>query len=582
MPPPTVAISPDPRDLIHLAPVVILAVWGLVVLAVDFALLRRVAADRKGRALGLLTLVGVLAALVTTLLPEVPGLAPTTHREPSLLLGTVVGGILVSRLNTLILLLLVLIVPLSTTRRFTEHWAEYFALMLWATVGMMLLVAAEELVTLFLTLETMTICLYLLAAFEKGRNRSPEAGLKYFVYGSVSSALFLFGLSLVYGLTGTTRLGGIGQALMAGGPRAGLGGDLAGSVAVLLVLAGFGFKIAAVPFHQWAPDVYEGSPEPVTAWIATGSKLASVVALLKIMVQSLGPWAFLAGDGTGAGNNPASPGWAGLVALIAAATMTFGNVAMLAQTNLKRLLAYSSIAHGGYLLVGVLAAVVSANNAAAARSVLFYLVVYSFTSLGAFAVTAWLARDTGDERIDDLDGLATRSPVVAVSILIVMLSLIGLPPFGGFFAKLFLFMEALNFDPRSQYRLVFLWLVFLGLLNTVISAVPYVRVIRAMFLRPPTEKPLARPSAAIVTPIVVGGGVALGLGIYAPSVVNEAAIPHSRMFQVGGAALVSPIYEPDDDDPDPALVPPNLPNQPIGPVPAPAPALPTAPSTTPR
>ncbi|WP_435017276.1 NADH-quinone oxidoreductase subunit N [Tundrisphaera sp. TA3] len=562
---PVTVISPDPRDLLHLAPEVILATWGLVVLGIDFGLLRRTSADRKGRVLGLITLIGVLAALVSTILPEIPGLAPTTHREPSLMLGTVVGGTLVGRINAVVLILLGLVVALSTTWRFTEHWGEYFALTLWAAVGMLFLIASEELVTLFLSLEMMTICLYLLAAFEKGQGRSPEAGLKYFVYGSVSSGLFLFGLSLVYGLTGTTRLAGIGQALMADGARAGLDGDVARAMAVLLVLVGFGFKVAAVPFHQWAPDVYEGAPAPVTAWIATGSKLASVIALLKVMVQSLGPWAYRATMEPGAANGPASAGWVGLVALIAAATMTFGNVAALVQTNFKRLLAYSSIAHTGYLLVGVLAAVVSVNNASASRAVLYYLVVYSFTTLGAFAVAAWLFRDKGSERIDDLDGLASHSPGLAVCILILMVSLIGIPPLGGFFGKLFLFMEALNTAPDSAHRLTFLWLVLVGFLNSVVSAFYYVRVIRAMFLRPPSGVPMRRASPAIATSIVLAAVVAVLFGIYARTVTDASVIPHSRMFRVGGAALVSEIFEEDDDDIDPVLLPAPLPVQRIGP-----------------
>ena len=523
---PEAVLSPDVRDLIHLAPEVILAVWGLIVLGVDLAFLRRTRPDRKARLLGLVTLVGVLLAFVASLLPETSNLVAKGVREPSLFLGTVIGGPLTQRLNALVVLLLGLVVAISASWAFTEHWGEYYALTLWAGVGMMLLIASEELVTLFLSLEMMTICLYLLAAFEKGNRRSPEAGLKYFVYGSVSSALFLFGLSLLYGLTGTTRLDGIGRALLVRGITTGLTGDLAGASAVLLVVAGFGFKIAAVPFHQWAPDVYEGAPAPVSAWIATGSKLASVIALMKVLVQSLGPYASRPGDLGG-------PGWVGLVAVIAAATMTFGNFAALAQTNLKRMLAYSSIAHAGYLLVGVLAAVVSVDPSAAAGSVLFYLVVYSFTTLGAFALAAWLFRDGGAERIDDLDGLGARSPILAVCIVLLMLSLIGLPPFAGFFGKLFMFMEALNAAPR--HRLTFLWLVMLGLLNSVISAFYYARVLRALFLRPARDDTARPATPAIAAAIVAATLIAVGFGIGARPLAREAvSLARSRMFTVGG------------------------------------------------
>ena len=523
---PDAVLSPDARDLIHLAPEVILAAWGLVILAVDLTLLRRTPARQKGRLLGLVAMVGVLLAFVGSFLPVFSGLAGTTAREPSLFLGTAMGGPLIERMNAMVVLLLGLVVAISASWAFTEHWGEYYALTLWAAVGMMLLIASEELITLFLSLEMMTICLYLLAAFEKGNRRSPEAGLKYFVYGSVSSALFLFGLSLLYGLTGTTRLAGIGQALLARGGVAGLSGDLAGASAVLLVLVGFGFKIAAVPFHQWAPDVYEGAPAPVSAWIATGSKLASVIALMKVLVQSLGPYASRPESLTG-------PGWVGLVAVIAAATMTYGNFAALAQANLKRMLAYSSIAHAGYLLVGVLAAVVSVDPSAAAGSVLFYLVVYSFTTLGAFALAAWLFRDGGSDRIEDLDGLGSRSPYLAVCVVLLMLSLIGLPPFAGFFGKLFMFMEALNAAPR--HRLTFLWLVMLGLLNSVVSAFYYARVLRALFLRPARDDSGRKATPAIASVIVAATLVAVGFGIQARPLAREAvALARSRMFTVGG------------------------------------------------
>ena len=523
-------LAPVARDLIHLGPEVVLGCWGLLVLVVDFAALRRVTAVRRGKVLGLLSLVGVLLALVGAFLPELAAKVPGAALEPSVFLGTIAGGPLVERLNAVTCVLLALVVAVSTTWAFTEHWAEYFALTLWAGVGMMLLMASEELLTLFLSLELMTICFYLLAGFEKDRPRSPEAGLKYFVYGSVSSALFLFGLSLLYGLTGTTRLAGIGQALLGGGNAAvGLGGNLAGGVAVLLVLVGFGFKIAAAPFHQWAPDVYEGAPAPVSAWVATGSKLASVVALLKVLIQALGPYA----------NGPEGllgPGYVGVVAVLAAVSMTYGNFAALGQRNLKRLLAYSSIAHAGYLLVGVLAASVSVDPAGAAGSVLFYLAVYGFTTLGAFAVASWLVRDGGFDAIDDLDGLGTRSPALAACVVLLMLSLIGLPPLAGFFGKLFMFMEALNAAPR--YRLTFLWLVMLGLLNSVVSAFYYARVLRALFLRPIRADVARSPASfAIAATIVVATVVAVGFGVYARPLARDAVgVAHSRLFLTGGAA----------------------------------------------
>ena len=401
---------------------------------------------------------------------------------------------------------------------------------------MMLLAASEELVTLFLTLETMTICLYLSTAFEKTRRRSAEGGLKYFVYGSVSSALFLFGLSLLYGLTGTTQFESIREVLASTGPDSrGLSGNVAGATALLLMLVGFGFKIAAVPFHQWAPDAYEGAPAPVTALIATGSKLASFVALMKVFLHALQPWSHPSNELLG-------PGWLGVIAIVSAVTMTYGNFAALAQRNLKRMLAYSSIANAGYMLVGVAAASVSTRGAEAAGSVLFYLVVYAFANIGAFAVAAWLVRDKKTDDIDDLNGLGMQSPLLAICILVLMLSLIGIPPFAGFFGKLYMFMEALN-QQHAETRLTLMGLVALGLMNSVVSAFYYVRVLKAMFLREPGgSRRLGLAGGSIEIPIAIGALVAIFFGIYPGrlmSVMQAAAVPMLTTTSGGFASMIS-------------------------------------------
>jgi NADH-quinone oxidoreductase subunit N len=509
------------NDFYYIAPEIFLGFWGLLVLVLDFGFLRTATTTTRRNFLGLLSLAGAVAALLLIFFdaPTLMGKA-YTEPDPFLFFGTIAGNRLTSSMNVLVLLLLAGVLAVSMTWTFTQHWGEYYALVLWATVGMMLLIAAEDLITLFLTLETMTLCLYMIASFEKTRLRSAEAGLKYFVYGSVSSALFLFGLSLIYGLTGTTRLDAI-RAALAGGtnPLLGLAGNLAGATAVLLVMVGFGFKIAAVPFHQWAPDTYEGAPAPVTAWIASGSKVASFIALMKVLVHALGPWSH-------AKSQLEAPGWIGVVAIIAAATMTYGNFAALAQRNLKRLLAYSSIAHAGYMLVGVLAAAVSVNELKASGAVLFYLVVYGVTTVGTFALAAWLVRDRNGEDIKDLNGFARQSPILAVCILILMLSLIGMPPFAGFFAKLYLFMEAL--DTRNPGHVTFMWLVALALANSVVSAFYYVRILKAMFLRAPEGRPIAPAPAGVSVPIVVATAVAVFFGIYPTPLLDTmqaAAIP---------------------------------------------------------
>ena len=311
---------------------------------------------------------------------------------------------------------------------------------------------------------------------------------------------------------------------------------MAGATALLLVLVGFGFKVAAVPFHQWAPDAYEGAPAPISAWIATGSKLASVVALMKILLHALGPWA----SGLDAIGEPAlrSPGWIGLIAVVAAATMTFGNFAALAQRNFKRMLAYSSISHGGYILVGVLAAAVSARGDKASGAVLYYLVVYSFSTLGAFAVAAWLARDLGADDIDDLDGLGARAPVTAACLTLLMLSLIGVPPLAGFVGKFAMFGEAL--DVPGVGRVPLLWLVGLGLMNSVVSAFYYVRVLKAMYLRT-SRRPaaLGPPPGTVLVPILLCTVVALGFGLRPSPLLDEMTAAADTQFlartDLGGA-----------------------------------------------
>jgi NADH-quinone oxidoreductase subunit N len=530
-------MPPNFHDVFFIAPEIVLTVWGLVVLLVDLGVARRLTPAVRRRTIGWLALAGVGVALAVAVLvcfaplmvraypqEDHPWLSATqisffADADPVIFFGTLAGDVQSAFFNILYVALLGLIVGLSMSWSFTEEWGEYFALMFWATVGMMLLTASEELITLFLTLETMTICLYLSTAMEKTKRRSAEGGLKYFVYGSVSSALFLFGLSFIYGMTGTTSFYGI-RKILADTGTTGLLDNVSGATAILLLMVGFGFKVAAVPFHQWAPDAYEGAPAPVTAWIATGSKLASFIALMKVFLHALLPW-----------SNPTTsimgPGWIGIIAIIAAVTMTYGNFAALAQKNFKRMLAYSSIAHAGYILVGVAAVSISMKGASAAGSVLYYLIVYAFANVGAFAVAAWLARDLDSDEIDDLNGLGYQEPLLATCILILMLSLIGIPPLAGFFGKLYIFMEALNQTEESQ-KVTLIWLVALGLMNSVVSAFYYVRVLKAMFLREPGPRRLSAPDRGISIPIVMGTVVVVIFGLMPASlmsVMQAAAVP---------------------------------------------------------
>jgi NADH-quinone oxidoreductase subunit N len=498
------------QDFVIFSPVILLTIWGLLSLIFDLTLLAGQDPTTRNRALGMWTLAGLVGSLVLSQFLSYKFMGPSAGTDPQIFFGSLNGGVLFIQFTSLVILFAVLITCLSMVWNFTSHWGEYYAMLIWSSVSMILLIAAEDLLTLFLALETMTICLYLMTAMEKSKQRSAEAGLKYFVYGSVSSALFLFGISLVYGMTGTLSIAEIGH-ILSSTEKPGLTGNVVGGVAVLMILVGFGFKVSAVPFHQWAPDVYEGAPTPVSAWLASGSKLASLVAMVKVMGGGLGSWAST--------NSPTSPGWVGLLALISAATMTYGNFAALGQTNLKRLLAYSSIAHAGYMLVGVIAVGLSTEPEEAAAALFFYLVVYGLTTIAGFALAAWIDRDRGTEEVEDLNGLARRHPYIGVAVCILMLSMIGIPPTAGFFGKLYMFMEALNVGGTDKVTMV--GLVALGLFNSVVSAFYYIRILKAMFFRESDRADLKPMGPEIALPLGLGAVLTLFFGFNSSILLSD-------------------------------------------------------------
>lgn len=367
---------------------------------------------------------------------------------------------------------------------------EYYFLILCATVGMMFMSSGLELITLFIGLETMAMSFYVLAGYLKPNPRSNEAAVKYFLLGAFSLGILLYGMSLLYGATGTTRLAGIAVALAGQETSAVL------VLAVILVGAGMGFKIAAVPFHMWAPDVYEGAPTPVTAFLSVGSKAASFAMLLRIFVEGL----------------PAlGDEWRTMFWVLAAITMTVGNIAALTQSNLKRMLAYSSIAHAGYLLIGV---VVGTERGVAAM--LVYLGVYLFMQLGAFAiVTAMRRSDIIGDELKDLNGLFKRSPAVGFAMLCFMLSLGGIPPTAGFMGKMWLFGAAIDAGE--------IWLVVIAVVNSAISAYYYLRVVVFMWINEdePAGSPITLgPAMALALGIAVLG--TLVLGVYPQALFSEA------------------------------------------------------------
>ena len=357
---------------------------------------------------------------------------------------------------------------------------EYCFLILCATLGMMFMASGIDLITLFIGLETMAIAFYILAGFLKPSERSNEAAVKYFLLGAFSLGLLLYGMSLLYGATGTTSLNGIAAAL-AGGER-----SLVLVLALILIGAGMGFKIAAVPFHMWAPDVYEGAPTPVTAFLSVGSKAASFAMLLRIFFVGL---PFLVSD------------WQTLFWVLAAITMTVGNIAAITQTNTKRMLAYSSIAHAGYVLVGVVA-----GTERGITATLVYLWVYLFMQLGAFAILSMLRRQdvVGDE-LKDLSGLYFRKPFAAIAMLIFMLSLGGIPPTAGFMGKVWVFGAAIDQG--------FIWLAVIGGVNSAISLYYYYRIIVFMWLKEETlgSDIEMSPGIATVLGIAVVGSIFFGI-----------------------------------------------------------------------
>jgi NADH-quinone oxidoreductase subunit N len=387
--------------------------------------------------------------------------------------------------------ILVLLLSVGYLPHLGVEAGEYYALVLFATIGMMLMASGTDLLVIFLALELMSLSLYVLAGTFRTRPAGNEAALKYFLLGAFASGFFLYGIALLYGATGTTNLARLGAALAA--PGAAREPMVLAGLALLLV--GFGFKTSAVPFHQWAPDVYEGAPTAVTAFIATGSKTAAFAGLLRVLVAMQA----LQAD------------WAAMLWVLAALTMTLGNVVALAQANVKRLLAYSSIAHVGYMLVGL-----AAGLGAGAPAVLFYLGVYTVASVGAFGTVLLLERG-GEEAVDlaAYGGLAGRHPVLALGLTVFLLALIGMPPTAGFVGKFYLFSAAI------QRGLV--WLAVIAVLNSVLAAYYYLRLIVYMYMREPEGVPitaLVTPAASIA--LAVSAWATLQLGLWPGPVLTAA------------------------------------------------------------
>jgi NADH-quinone oxidoreductase subunit N len=373
------------------------------------------------------------------------------------------------------------------------HLGEYYGFILLALSGMMVMVSAADLLTIYLGTELMSLSLYIMAGLKRSSPRSLEASAKYFVLGAFSSGLLLYGISLLYGMAGSTKLAAIAGAVGTRGFD-----DPMLLIATILLTVGFGFKLAIVPFHMWTPDVYQGAPTAVTAFMAVASKAASFAAFLRVFIEGLGG---LKAD------------WSALFLLLCLVTLVVGNVVAIVQTNIKRMLAYSSIAHAGYALIGLVAAGRAAGESggtAGIASVMLYLALYAFMTLGAFAVVAMFRKGGIEgEEIEDFSGLAKRQPLAAFLMLVFMVSLAGIPPTAGFIGKFYVFMAAVESGLT--------WLAAVALIFAAVSAYYYMRVVMVMYMREPDAAVLdppqlvASPALSIVLACAVAGVLFFGL-----------------------------------------------------------------------
>jgi NADH-quinone oxidoreductase subunit N len=457
-----VVIAPfDSSTILAILPEILLLALAAIILTIDL-----IWRPIKQQRLGWLSATGFLAILIIAIL----------FSRPEPVERMIFGGMLrqdwpAFTFRLVFLFAAAITCLLSIDTRTIQWRGEYYALLAVTTLGMDLMASASDLIMLYLAIETTSIPLYILAGFLKLDDKSTESGMKYFLFGAFSSAVMLYGFSLLFGLAGETNIYHLAMKY--------LSGELSPWVLigiVVLILVGFGFKVSIVPFHFWAPDVYEGAPTPITAYISTASKAAGFVVLVRVMLAVF----------------PAIAGyWSSLLAALAVATMTLGNLIALTQKNIKRLLAYSSIAHAGYALIGLVA--LSSFGTAA---LIFYLVAYIVTNLAAFAVVVLFARSAGSEEIADYAGLSRRSPGLALVLLIALLSLAGMPPLAGFVAKVYVFAAAVESG--------LIWLAFLGVLNAILGLYYYLTILKVVYLYRSEHEDV---------PIQVSGSSALALGV---------------------------------------------------------------------
>jgi len=486
----------NPGDYVRMlrlaAPETMVTVTMLLVLAADLTVLRGKSLAVRFQFGALLSVLGCASAALFAFM---------RREQVDPLHGILVVDPPTDFVKVAILALTIFTVLISTAGKFTDHVGEYLSLILLGTIGLMFLVSAGDLLMIFISLELASLTLYLLTAFNKRDARSSEAALKYFLFGGMSAAFLLFGFSLLYGITGSTNLTEVASNL------AGKGLDPLLLVALVMTIIGFGFKVAAVPFHLWAPDAYEGAPTPSAAFIGAGSKVASFFILAKILTVG-----FAGSEGSAVLHGYVA-GWTPVVAVIAALSMVLGNLTAIVQTSVKRLLAYSAIAHAGYMLLGVLS-----NTTASRSALMFYVITYGVTVIGAFGVVTVVEEATGGDALKSFAGLSRRAPLLSLCLLVFLLSLGGIPPLAGFIGKFFLFSATVGAD---EPNLGLLWLVILAIAMSAVSFYYYLKVLKqAYVLDAAADAPAIEVPLLTLLALVVLAALVILLGC-APSLLTQ-------------------------------------------------------------
>ena len=473
-------LIPESIDLIALAPVIVLSVFAMMVLVVDLF---------GGRNKTVLVFISLVGLLMTAISAFAKNPIPAYSFNDSYIVDHLsLFFICIFTISSALAILL----SVEYNEREGIRAGEYYALILFCTVGMILLASSTDMIMIFLGIEIVSICLYVLAGIRRNNLRSNEAALKYFLLGAFATGFLLYGMTMVYGSTGHTNLFKIAEVVQNQSAQS----NPLLLMGLVLLIIGFGFKIASVPFHMWAPDVYQGAPTPITAFMAVGPKAAAFAAFFRVFAETFPEMA---------------PSWEILLSTIAVLSMFFGNLGAIMQTNIKRMLAFSSISHAGYILMAVIA-----KNSLGASSLLFYMLAYAFTTFGIFGIIILLGRK-GEENleIENYSGLAYRHPILALSMTVFLLSLGGLPPFAGFIAKFYIFSAAI------QEGLV--TLVIIAVLNSAISFYYYLKVVVFMYMKEPEAEFKISLTPLTLFVVFIGVTVTISLGIFPGSIIALAS-----------------------------------------------------------